>query len=99
MAASTSKDQPPAYTDQDNQTPIKPNISKRASQLFRGISQGDYTMSQYLELTFSVVVSCNQTFEPVVIAIDENYDDLFHDIQHTLDTPHTKMMKVHWEKC
>ncbi len=54
-------------------------------------------MSQYLELTFSVVVSGNGSFEPVVIAIDENYDDLFHDIQHTLDRPHTKM-EVHWEK-
>ena len=61
------------------------------------MSQGDYTMSQYLELTFSVVVSCWVVFEPVVIAIDENYDDLFRDIQHVFGSPRATTMMVHWE--
>ncbi len=103
MAASTSKDQPPAYTNHDDQAPIKPNYSKRASQLFHEMSQGNCTMSQYLELTFSVGVAWSYAYSPdimpVVVAIDENYADFLRDNQHMLgSTTKRTAMKVHWEK-
>ena len=91
MAANTSKDQPPIY-DQASTTgssaelpttiALKPYHSTRASTLSHATSQGTYTTVQYLELTFSIMVFCCGTREPVVLAIDEHYDSLLHDIQH-----------------
>ena len=38
-------------------------------------------MFQHPEATFPVMVSCNGGFEPVVFAIDEDYDQLLNDFQ------------------
>ena len=97
MAANKGKDQPPAHTSQHNQTsmtgdsarrsatPIrKPNHSTRASELLRATTEGTYTTSQYLELTFSVRVKYHNISEPVVLAIDEDYETLLDDFQTIL---------------
>ena len=94
MAANNGKDQPPAYTSQDHQasmtgnnarpsaTPTRnPNHSTRASELLRATTEGTYTTSQYLELTFSVRIDYHNISEPVVLAIDEDYEMLLHDFQ------------------
>lgn len=97
MAANTGKDQPPAYTSQASTagnnpeastTPtLKPNHSTRASELLRASFEGSCTTSQYLELTFSVMVHCGTTSEPVVLAIDEDYETLFDDFQRIFVEP------------
>lgn len=92
MAANGGKDQPPAYTSQDHQasmtgnnarpsaTPTRnPNHSTRASEHLRATTEGTYTTSQYLELTFSVRINYGYISEPVVLAIDEDYETLLHD--------------------
>ena len=70
-------------------------------------------MSQYLELTFSVMVQYRNSWGPVVIAIDEDYDTLLDDFHHmfvepkmteTANMPKRPMnrampsMTVQWEK-
>ena len=97
MAASTGKDQPPAYTSQastarDSTAPsttstLKPHHSTRASELSWDTSAGSYTTSQYLELTFSVMVHCGDTFEPVVLSIDEDYEALLDDLHKIFVEP------------
>lgn len=90
MAANTGKDQPPAYTSQAeaSATPtLKPNHSTRASELLRATSESSYTTSQYLELTFSIMVHCGTTSEPVVLAIDEDYEKLFDDFHRIFGKP------------
>lgn len=97
MAANTGKDQPPAYTSQaltagnnpqaSTNATLKPNHSTRASELLRAISEGSCTTSQYLELTFSVMVHCGITSEPVVLAIDEDYETLFDDFHRIFVEP------------
>ena len=93
MAASTRKYQSPAYTSHSYQastsgdsagpstTPTHmSNRSTRASELSKAISEGIYTTSQYLELTFSVMVRCGgSTCYPVILAIDEGYETLLND--------------------
>lgn len=94
MAANNGKDQPPAYTSQDHQasmtgnnarpsaTPTrKPNHSTRASELLQATTEGTYMNSQYLELTFSIRIDFHSISEPVVLAIDEDYETLMHDFQ------------------
>lgn len=44
-------------------------------------------MSQYLESTFSIMVHCGTTSEPVVLAIDEDYQTLFKDIYRIFYDP------------
>ena len=90
MAAHTGKEQPPAYTSEDQQASATaesaaaiPYHSTRASKLFRDTSQqGLYTMSQYLERTLSVLVRSANTLTPVVLAMDEDYDGLLNDFVH-----------------
>ncbi|CAD6582975.1 MAG: hypothetical protein ASARMPRED_001118 [Alectoria sarmentosa] len=107
MAASRSKDQPPAYTSQDDQasttgdsaepsksTVLKPNHSTRASNLSHAISQREYTKFEYLELTFPVMIFCG-FFEPVVLAIDEDHDTLLSDLQRIFNV-RTREMRVVW---
>ena len=89
-AANAGKDQLPAYTSHSYQastsgdsagpstTPtLMLNHSTRAAELSRATSEGIYTTSQYLELTFFVMVRCRgSTCYPVVLAIDEDYETL-----------------------
>ena len=90
MPVNRQKDLPPAYSSQASgsaELPIrptlKPNHSTRASELSRATSEGMYTMSEYLKLTFSVLIWCRDSWEPIVLAIDEDYDTLFDDF-HTI---------------
>ncbi|CAD6594140.1 MAG: hypothetical protein ASARMPREDX12_008302 [Alectoria sarmentosa] len=112
MAHHERKDQPPAYMSEDyhesthsgrERHATAPNHSTRASRLSQATATGTYT-SQYLELTFSIMVRYGSTFEPVVIAIDEDYDTLlddfnyiFRQIFHSSRSLGLKKMKVVWE--
>ena len=101
MATNIGKDQPPAYTSYSYQastsndsagpltTPtLMPNHSTRASELSRAPSEAIYTTSQYLELTFSIMVrSRGSTCHPVVLAIDEDYETLRNDFFQMLVEP------------
>ena len=106
MAANTGKDQPPACTSQDDNalkaadsagpstTPnFKPCHSKRALELLQATSDGLSIMSQYLELTFSIMVKFHYIFNPVVLTIDEDYDALFKDFYNIFVVPRIKVLK------
>ena len=112
MAHRKGKDQPPAYMSEDyhkstdsgrERYATAPNHSTRASRLSQATETGTYT-SQYLELTFSIMVRSGSTFEPIVIAIDEDYDTLLDDFDYIFRQIFSssrslglKKMKVVWE--
>lgn len=56
--------------------------------------------SQYLDLTFAVLVEYNGIHKPMVLAIDEDPEPLFQDIRHLFDAKDdpkkNKEMKVTW---
>ena len=60
---------------------LLPGHSTRASKLSYDTSQGKYTMLEYLALTFSIMVTCNNHQGPFVVAIDEDLHTLNGDIQ------------------
>lgn len=63
-------------------------------------------MSQFLELTFSVMVCYKKgeygavgTRKPIVLAIDEDYDTLLRDLQGIFPKSGLTSMKASWEDC
>ena len=49
-----------------------------------------WTKSQYFEVTFSIMVRCASTFEPVNLAIDEDYEKLSDDFNRMFAETSTK---------
>ncbi len=67
--------------DPPNATILKPSHSTRASRLSYDTSQGRYSMLEYMEMTFSILIMCNNMKEPLVVAIDEDFNTLLGDVQ------------------
>ena len=111
MAHHHDKEKPPAYTKDDHKAPTRgghvqrptaPNHSTRASLLSGNINN---MTPQYLDLTFSILVRCRETFAPIVVAIDDDYDTLLNDFDYIfcqilrrMDRPlKLHSMRVVWE--
>ncbi len=99
MAAQRVDDRPPSYMSQNSQTStlidrpdpqtqgfLKPNHSTRASGLFYATSQGQYSILEYYELTFSLLFSHNGLKKVIVVAVDEETDTLLQDVQRIFST-------------
>ena len=63
---------------------LKPHHSTRASSLSQLTDLRRYTPSEYLDLTFSVMVEYNGKFQPMIITMNEEREPLFQDIRHLL---------------
>ena len=99
MAAQRVDDRPPSYMSQNSQTStlidrpdpstqgfLKPNHSTRASGLSYATSQGQYSILEYYELTFSLLFSHNGIKKVIVVAVDEETDNLLRDVQRIFST-------------
>lgn len=99
MAANSMSDHPPPYGSQDSQTSthidgsdppisaiLKPDHSTRASRLSYETSQGRYSILEYHELTFPLLVSYKYVTKAIVVAVDEELDTLLKDVQRIFST-------------
>ena len=103
MAANRGKDRPPAYTESHQASASsnrKSNHSTAASELRRDMDSGQLKSSEYLELTFSVMIRYHGTTQPIVLAIDEEYETLFDDFEDIFDNSVMRVqeMSVIWGK-
>ncbi len=73
------------------ETLLLPGHTTRASKLHYDTSQGKYTTLEYMELTFSIMVTYNNRRGPLVVAIDEDYNILLGDIQREFPRLHNQL--------
>lgn len=84
----------------DVATMQKSSHSTRASRLFYETSQGKYSHLEYMELTFSVMVMCNNLRGPLVVAVNETFPSLLDDIRRMFksrfSSTEPKELRVSW---
>lgn len=105
-------DSPPSYMSQNGQNStisdgidpplsaiLKSNHSTHASRLYYAVSQGRHTLSEYYQMTFSIIFAHNNIRSAVVIALDEDLETLIGDIQrmfvHKLNPVRVKQLRVY----
>ena len=78
----------------------KSSHSTRASKMFYDTQEGRYSQLEYMELTFSIMVMCNNLRGPLVVAVNESFNILLDDIQRMfsshLSSTKPKELRISW---